>query len=204
MFIYPSQIFHFSERIMRKLTPPTTVERYFSLHYALGHAHNIKDPKCEIESDGYPRKGQQGADTCIARHHNGVCVVCLSPRHPIIKQNKRVNSVAYRVEMRQVKGKRKRGGIVVEEATKLCTLECDDGDIYNVQCAVKGSILEYNTALEKDPQLIVKKPLSDGYLGVVLPWASKIKSAVDDLLSDDDYNKLFEPDQSYDMIGDTK
>lgn len=164
---------------MNRLIPPTTIERYFSLHYAPTLAR-LLTPQV---------KSQPFEDVCIARHHNGICLVCISPRHPIIREKKQVTDVDYRVEMRQVKGKRKKGGIVVEERTRLCTLTCASGEVYGVQCAVKGTLMEYNNALKTDSTLVAHKPLTDGYLAVVLPWPSKIKTAVDALVTAEEYER---------------
>lgn len=178
---------------MNKLAPPTTIERYFSLHYGINLARQVANAKGAVPSS--QERNAFGEDTCVARHHNGVCVVCISPQHPIIRLKKDVSQVDYRVEMREVKGKRKKGGIVVEERTKLCALICDTGEIYSVQCAVKGTILEYNSALEKEPNLLTTKPLTNGYLGVVLPWPSKIKTAVNELMGAEEYAKICAPDE---------
>lgn len=161
---------------MNRITPASTVERYFTLHFAPNVARRAA-AKLPSESE----------DVCIARHHNGLCLVCLSPIHPIVASHKEIASVDYRVEMKQVVGKRKKGGIAVEERTRLCTITCSSGEQYAVQCAVKGTLIEYNEALGINPSLISSKPLTAGYLAAVLPWASKMKTAVDHLIPADKY-----------------
>lgn len=172
------------------LTPPTPLDRYFSLHYALSLARKL--PSTPPTAPPIPPSTiPTGEDTCIARHHNGLLLICLSPRHPVVRLQKPLSRIEYRVPMRQVKGKRKRGGIVVEQRTKLCLITCQDGERYSVQCAVKGTVAEYNTVLETSPDLVRHKPLSDGYLAVILPWPSMVKTAVDDLITADDYEKMW-------------
>lgn len=95
---------------------------------------------------------------------------------------------------RAVKGKRKKGGIVVENVTRLCFITCESGEKYGVQCAVKGTLIEYNDYLENSPQLASQKPLTDGYLAIVLPFLSQIKTAVDSLTTEGDYEKLWQGD----------
>ncbi|PXF45247.1 Protein Simiate [Gracilariopsis chorda] len=168
---------------MHRIVPPSTIERYFTLHYAPGLARQLS-PRT--------KPPDRGEDLCIARHHNGICVLCLSPLHPIVTQRRAIQAVDYRVEMRQVKGKRKKGGIVVEEKTRLCTIICEAGERYAVQCGIKGTLLEYNDMLAKDTSLINQRPLTEGYLGVVLPWPSQIKTAVDALMSKTDYDNIVE------------
>lgn len=179
---------------MIKLTPPTTIDRYFTLHYGLTLASRTIPASEKAKLMGklptpVPRLGE---DTCIARHHNGICVVCVSPRHPIITQNKKLASIDYRVPFREVKGKKKKGGIVVEPLTRLCCLKCESGEEYTVKCAIKGTLIEYNDALKSNPGLAVSKPLTEGYLAVVLPFSSHIKTAVDLLKSAHDYEQLWD------------
>lgn len=186
---------------MKTLKPPSTIDRYFTLHYGISLARRVVRDK--------PRGGETGTkdgdkainvelgltigeDTCIARHHNGICLICLSPRHPIVQHEKTLQSVEYRLPFREVYGKRKRGGTFVESITRLCTLTCKSGEEYVVKCAVKGKLIEYNAALEDNPSLVMKKPLTDGYLAVVLPTRNLIRSAVDELKSQKEYDKLLE------------
>lgn len=167
------------KRIVSTMIPPTTVERYFSVHFAPALARLTSAPSSHSLED-----------VCITRHHNGVCVICLSPRHPIVTSNKRITDVAYRVEMKEVKGKRKKGGVVAETVTRLCTITCEGGDVYSVQCGVAGRLVEYNQALSEKPELINQKPLSDGYLAILCPWNSKVHTAVDHLLTKEQYDKV--------------
>ncbi len=141
-----------------KMPPRTPLERYFTLHYA------------------------HTGDVCVARHHNGVCVVCLAPRHGAVAAG--VRRVEYTRELRAVSGKRKRGGTVVQPDSVLCRVHAADGAEYDVHACVKGTLLEYNQALAADPGLAARLPLSDGYLAVVLPLPRDIDTAVDDLLDE--------------------
>lgn len=91
--------------------------------------------------------------------------------------------------MRPVKGKRKTGGIVVDEKTRLCVLKCEAGQMYTVKCAVKGTLAEYNDSLKEKPELIGQRPLTDGYLAVVLPWPKRVNETVTHLLNQEDYEE---------------
>lgn len=196
---------HPGAKMLKKLMPPSTIERYFTLHYGLSMARKIghstlvlkdsprgestngsKTEKCDVE-----KNVMKWEDTCIARHHNGICVVCLSPQHPVVQQNLVLRSITYRVPFREVHGKRKRGGLTVERETRLCTLICDSGEEFVVKCAVKGMVVEYNTALETNPSLVVQRPLTDGYLAVVLPPRAIINTAVASLMCNEEYQKLW-------------
>lgn len=171
------------------LRPPTTIERYFSLHYAVFHAKRTSPVIPCVSEDA--RTKPVGMDTCVARHHNGICVICVSQQHPIVTESKQVTKVEYRVPFQQVRGKRKRGGIRVEPLTRLCMLTCDSGEVFTVQTGVKGIIVEYNDNLQKSPSLITDKPLTDGYLAIVLPFPSEIRNAVDKLMTESSYKNHF-------------
>lgn len=176
---------------MNVLAPSSTVERYFSLHYGLSLARKLSAPGTAKSSGSTTKATITGEDTCIARHHNGVCVICISPRHPIITNKLNVINVEYRREMREVKGKKKKGGLFVENRTRLCSLTCDSGDVYSVQCAVKGTLVEYNDALSKQPELVGMHPLTNGYLATVLPSSWNLHTAVDDLMTAIDYDAMW-------------
>lgn len=105
--------------------------------------------------------------------------------------------VEYRAEMREVRGKKKKGGIMAHPETNLCEISCDSGDVYAVRCCVKGTIVEYNTELADNPNLVMEKPLTNGYLAVVLPRPDKIKTAVDDLLNADKFEEYWEQQQEH-------
>lgn len=188
---------------MIKLNPPTTIERYFTLHYGLSLASRAKPALEKAKLKAKPPAPRLGEDTCIARHHNGICVVCISPRHPIITQNKKLATIDYRVPLREVKGKRKKGGILVEPVTRLCSLKCESGEEYTVKCAVKGTLIEYNDAFKSDPALAASKPLTDGYLAIVLPSAFHIKTSVDLLTSAEDYEQLWDREAASAAVSDT-
>lgn len=186
-------------RASKQLVPPSLIDRYFSLHYAVNAASRFitdndpKQPQSRPQASTQPSTDSNptGLDVCVARHHNGLCMICVSPRHPIITEKDTVTDVEYRVPFREVQGKRKRGGIIVEDRTKLCILTCASGNKYKVQCAIRGVIVEYNGVLEKSPSLINAMPLRNGYLAAVLPFQSEIKTAVDRLVTQNNYEPHF-------------
>lgn len=159
--------------------PRTTVQRYFSLHYAQNRA--IPDGWHPEDDDNLTY------DTCVARHHNGLCVICLSPSHPAVSHSQ-IASIQFLAEFRPVKGKRKRGGTLVEPYSRLCRLLRHDGRAYDIRCSVRGILVERNDALIDRPYLIAQAPLTDGYLAVVLPHTTERSTAVDNLIAEKDYD----------------
>lgn len=54
-------------------------------------------------------------------------------------------------------GKRKKGGIWVEESTILCEITCDDGSIYKIAACIRARLLEVNLRLLEEPELLNTK-----------------------------------------------
>ena len=84
-------------------------------------------------------------------HSNTICIVGLAFGHEILVAGKKCVGVAFGVDVfgisetqkgkdhrpllnNEVQGKRKKGGIWVEEGTVLCDITCDDGSVYSI-CA---------------------------------------------------------------------
>lgn len=163
--------------------PRTTIQRYFSLHYAPGAASRLVKGQMNVGGGavGCELVAAKNLDVCVARHHNGLCVICISPEHPLTKGS--VSRVEYVRPLKAVTGKRKRGGSFASDDTTLCKITAADGVVYMVRCAVKGTILEYNESLREDPNLVAKHPITDGYLAVILPPVSQLLTAVSHLIA---------------------
>ncbi|URD85229.1 UPF0496 protein [Musa troglodytarum] len=135
-----------------------------------------------------------GHDQYVYRHANGLCVVGLAPSHAALREEGGVTAVNFNVgksdrsEMK-VTGKRKRNAQHFDAKTSLCKV-CANGKEFIVRCCVKGSLLEVNDRLLKQPDLLNSSADREGYIAIIMPkpidWA-KIK---DSLLSHEDYKKL--------------
>ncbi|OSX77366.1 hypothetical protein BU14_0151s0008 [Porphyra umbilicalis] len=168
--------------------PPTTTERLFTKHYARHHASAVTDAARTVDAEALPPPGTPsgGADVCICRHSNGICVVTLSELHPLVRSRGRVSDVDFR-DVKVVTGKKKRGGTLVEAGTKLARITTAGGLVYSVRAGVRGTLVEVNPALAASPQLAVEEPAAAGYLAVVMPTLHHVKTAVDHLLGRDAY-----------------
>ena len=57
----------------------------------------------------------------------------------------------------EVQGKRKKGGIWVDESTVLCEITCDDNSSYSICSCLRGRLIEVNTRLLEEPGLLNSK-----------------------------------------------
>jgi hypothetical protein len=53
-------------------------------------------------------------------------------------------------------------GSFLNESSRLCDLVCDDGTRIKVRCAIQGHLLELNTRLQENPDLLNSKVYSSG------------------------------------------
>ncbi|KAG9442808.1 hypothetical protein H6P81_018662 [Aristolochia fimbriata] len=157
------------------LSPPSAVESNFVSYFVA----DFMKPK---------------HDQYIYRHANGLCVIGLAPTHIALTETAGVTAIDFNVgksdrsEMK-VTGKRKRNAQHFEANTALCKVSTND-TFYVVRCCVKGSLLEVNDRLIKQPELLNSSASREGYIAIMMPkpgdW-DKIKSS---LLSREEYMKL--------------
>ncbi|KAG1360997.1 protein Abitram [Cocos nucifera] len=149
-----------------------------------------------------------GHDQYVYRHANGLCVIGLAPTHIALREKGGVTAVDYNVgksdrsEMK-VTGKRKRNAQHFESNSALCKV-CANGTFYIVRCCVKGSLLEVNDRLIKQPDLLnssvrINHPYAsylmriadrEGYIAIIMPKPADWLKIKDSLLSHEDYRKL--------------
>ncbi|GAY42862.1 hypothetical protein CUMW_070180 [Citrus unshiu] len=134
-----------------------------------------------------------GHDQYVYRHANGLCVIGLAPTHVAFKDEGGITAVDFNVGKSdrsgfKVTGKRKKNAQHFESNTAVCKV-CTNNDSYIVRCCVKGSLLEVNNRLIKQPGLLNSSADREGYIAIIMPkpadWL-KIKSS---LLGLEDYKR---------------
>jgi glycine cleavage system H lipoate-binding protein len=117
-------------------------------------------------------------DQVVLLHSNRICLVSLAPKHPIIRQNLKIEHLEFEVGNKRkpinrlsnkVSGKGKKGGQSVDEKAILCLVHCVNGNKYPIRSCVRGTLIEINPLIVKNPSLLVEKPFSEGHLAVILP-----------------------------------
>ncbi|KAH9516997.1 hypothetical protein DERF_007699 [Dermatophagoides farinae] len=132
---------------------------------------NIIHPKCK---DGH------NYDQIVLLHSNRIAVICLAPSHEIIVLKKSIKNIDFCGKNKnvnrldnQVKGKGKKGAQMVGPESILCTLHCQDETSYPIRACMGGKIIEINKCLVDEPSLIIEKPLTDGYIAIIMPPLKK-------------------------------
>ncbi|CAA0831067.1 Single hybrid motif superfamily protein [Striga hermonthica] len=136
------------------ITPPSAVEANFTTFFA-------------------PDFMKPGHDQYVRRHANGLCVIGLAPSHVAFKDNGGITSVDFNVGKSdrseiKVTGKRKKNAQHFESNSALCKV-CTGDAAYIVRCCVKGSLLEVNERLIKQPELLNTSPEREGYIAIIMP-----------------------------------
>ncbi|KAL6283449.1 hypothetical protein ACE6H2_014378 [Prunus campanulata] len=159
------------------LTPPSSVEANFVSYFA-------------------PDFMKPGNDQYIYRHANGLCVIGLAPTHVAFKDEGEITAVDFNVGKSdrsgiKVTGKRKKNAQHLESNSALCKV-CSKDATYIVRCCVKGSLLEVNDRLIKQPELLNSAADREGYIAIIMPKPADWLKVKDSLLGLEEYKKLRE------------
>ncbi|CAA7410747.1 unnamed protein product [Spirodela intermedia] len=132
-----------------------------------------------------------GHDQYIHRHANGLCVVGLAASHVALKEEGGVTGVDFNVgrsdrsEMK-VSGKRKRNALHFEPNSAICKVNTSSNS-YVVRCCVKGSLLEVNERLIKQPGLLNSSADREGFIAIIMPKPADWPRLMASFLSREDY-----------------
>lgn len=139
---------------------PSFCDRFFTKFF---YEKKIKDT---IESEDHE----------VLIHSNGICLIGLAKTHPVM--SKTITQVNFNIgnvdrSQNSVKGKSKKGGMILQELTTLCKIRCSDGSEYGIVSCVQGKLVEVNKRLVEDPSLI---KTDGGYIAVILPKSSNLNA----------------------------
>ncbi|KAK8792705.1 hypothetical protein WA171_002657, partial [Blastocystis sp. BT1] len=145
---------------------------------------------------------RRGNDISICMHSNTICIVGLAFGHEILVAGKKCVGVAFGkgkdhrpLLNNEVQGKRKKGGIWVEEGTVLCDITCDDGSVYSICACLRGRLLEVNSRLLEEPWLLNQKPRTDGFIALFIPKVTDVMNIQKSLLTAQEYIHFFKERQ---------
>ncbi|XP_041365747.1 protein Abitram-like isoform X2 [Gigantopelta aegis] len=151
----------------------SVVDRYFTRRYRVDN------------------NGETAEDQCILSHSNRICIIAVAPSHPMLKTT--VTGVSFQVTddvnrlENKVSGKSKRGAQWLKPKSALCIVTCDNGQQYTLNSCMRGQLIEVNENLLQNPRLLTEKPLTEGYVAIVLPVLHDYEREMSKLLSEADY-----------------
>ncbi|KAJ1839851.1 hypothetical protein LPJ70_004902 [Coemansia sp. RSA 2708] len=166
------------ERLLAR--PELYLDRYFTQRfYARPIAAKRKhdDDPAESSSAGphddacaIPREWQY-----VRMAPNKLCVVGLASLHPLLDPELRsqygpVSKIVFfdNVKSCVIKGKRKKQSLRLMPNSKLCTVHTQNGNMFVVHAAVRGTLMEWNQRLEDDPNLLTRSP-DQAFVAIVKP-----------------------------------
>jgi len=135
-------------------------------------------------------------DQVVLVHSNRICLVSLAPTHPVVAGNLKIRKIDFDGKTKflnnKAVGKSKKQCSVVDERTVLAHIECEpDGKRFAFRSCVRGKLVEVNSAVIGNPQLMVEQPFGPGHLAVLHPHnqAQGIQELHNRLLSEEDYER---------------
>lgn len=121
----------------------------------------------------------QNLDTCIRLHTNKLALVYLSIQHDIISKGQRIKNVNFQVKNNidrlkiQMSGKGKRGAQFLVPESVLCEITTENGEMYAVRAGIFGKLLEVNSEVVKNPNLLIDEQSDLGWLVLICQDLSK-------------------------------
>ncbi|CAK1593902.1 unnamed protein product [Parnassius mnemosyne] len=137
--------------------------------------------------------GKENNDIMLMFHSNRITLLSLAPSHFFFKKNcdYKINFNVHNIDRlsNTVKGKGKKGGQMLNPKSVICKIEYDDGANFDVPCGMKGTLIEINEELIKDPQLLKSEPDSTGFIAIILSSIAISDSMKNELLTHEEYLK---------------
>ncbi|XP_052744320.1 protein Abitram [Bicyclus anynana] len=151
-------------------------DRYFSKRYIL----NVN--------------GIENNDIMLMFHSNRITLLCLAPSHFFFKKKDKytLNFNIGKIDRlsNKVKGKGKKGGQALFPDSVICKVEWSDGSSFGIPCGMRGTLVEINENLIKNPELLQEMPDSDGFIAIMLSSIAITDATKNKLLTHEDYMKV--------------
>ncbi|CAJ1344935.1 unnamed protein product [Effrenium voratum] len=110
-------------------------------------------------------------DLCVKRHPNGLLVVGLAPSHPLRSGSGSVVKLEFHEDIseKEAHGKRGRGGANVSRKTVIAEISLQDGSVVQVKAPFEAQLVELNSNLTEEPQLLQSSPEDEGFVAILQP-----------------------------------
>lgn len=158
---------------------PSVVDRFFTRYYFI-------------------KKGADQTPYKVLFHSNRICLICLAPEHPALING--IASINFDIgqmdrSKNTVKGKGKKGGMILQADSTLALLTANTGEVYKVPSCVRSKLVEVNSAVSEYPEKLASLPEGEGYFCIVLPkpeHCEEIKASLMTQEQYDEYKKLLQ------------
>lgn len=155
---------------------PSMVERFFIRYY-------------------YIKKCSKMTPYQVLFHSNRICLICLAPEHPALKAG--VKSVNFDIGQSNrsentVKGKGKKGGMILQADSTLALITDFNGEVYKVTACIRSKLIEVHAKLQDNPELLSSKlEEGAGYIAIVLPKIELCDEIKASLLTEAEYKEQY-------------
>ncbi|XP_068619733.1 protein Abitram [Battus philenor] len=151
-------------------------DRYFSKRYIL----NVD--------------GIENNDIMLMFHSNRITLLSLAPSHFFFKNDNdyKINFNVGNIDRltNTVKGKGKKGGQILIPKSVICKIEYSNGKNFDVPACMKGTLIEVNEELVKNPIFLKEEPDSNGFIAIMLSSIANSDSTKSELLDHEQYIKM--------------
>ncbi|CAH0481356.1 unnamed protein product [Peronospora belbahrii] len=134
--------------------------------------------------------GKVMEDQYVHMHSNRLCVVGVAESHPVMQEELVSVEFERNVLENRVTGKKKKGGCFMLPNMVICVLKCKSGREFKLYSCIRGSLIEINERLQKEPKLLKQKHQSDGYLVIIQPKKVEVAEIQESLLSKDEFKQF--------------
>uniref|UniRef100_A0AAV1T322 C3H1-type domain-containing protein n=1 Tax=Peronospora matthiolae TaxID=2874970 RepID=A0AAV1T322_9STRA len=134
--------------------------------------------------------GKPMEDQYVHMHSNRLCVVGVAESHPVMQEELASVEFPRNVVENHVTGKKKKGGCFMLPDTVVCVLKCKSNREFTLRSCIRGSLIEFNSRLLKEPGLLTAKHQSDGYLIIIQPKKVEVAEIQESLLSKAEYKQF--------------
>ncbi|SPP80808.1 protein Abitram [Drosophila guanche] len=137
----------------------------------------------------------------VLYHSNRICLICLAPTHPALAQG--IATLSFDVgnvdrSQNVVKGKGKKGGMILQADSTLALLTTETGQTYKIPSCIRGKLVEVNAALVAEPKLLEQLPEGAGYFAILLPKIENCDLIKEKLLTQEQYEEYLKTSQEQD------
>lgn len=139
------------------------------------HVELIKpDSFVERYFERYTYRKEDHLDQYVCMHRNGLCMIGLEESHKVVTQGIPIDHIDWcpgKTDRMSNKfsGGKKKGAQFIGLAERLCEVVLADSTRVPIYTGVKGSLIEINSEVVKDPSLMQRDPCADGWLAILKP-----------------------------------